>query len=220
MLNILKSLRRRVSSYDLFSTRLNNRYNIENLYSQISEDVDDEVQEIRVTYLTPNEIYGKKVRIHFDEVDEVEKVTTSYIFPKKECKTYECLDFCLSLSQKYEQDRRDYMLNYTKRSEIMKNNFLIGDSHIIFSTERYYTLYLYSMRDGKRDIRRGDYADYYDEPSNIRIKYHERYYHMNSQHYKYNIELDDGRLIKIVGFREDMYSSITVNNDALFGQSI
>jgi hypothetical protein len=196
MLNILRSLRKNISSYNIMGRRLNDRYDIENLYFQISEpyDIHTKVDDITITYLTPNRLYGKIFRFGFDKVDEIIRVTSSYIFPERRCETYN--DPLFLSTPEYEERRRDDMLNYIERDKIMKNEYLISDRHIKFYTKRNCDINLYAMDNGNKYSRRNYFIDYDDS------KYYSTLYR-NNVNYEREIRLNNNRSIKIFGICEE-----------------
>lgn len=202
-LNILRSLRKNVSTNDIMGTRINHRYVIEDLYDQIIEpyDIKTKVSEVRISYLTPDKIYGRIYRLCFDRVDNIIRVASLYTFPERVCEIYKDQKFLFA--KEFERERCEELLNYTKKHSIMKSDYCIGGEQVNFYTERDCDIYLYSMRDGKRDMKRENSSEYYEDPKDIKINYLERHHNMNTQDYKKEMMLDDGRSIKMVGFREE-----------------
>jgi hypothetical protein len=184
-------------------TRLNFNYTIENLYRQLIDhhDIKTKVSEIRISYLTPDKIYGRIYRMCFDRVDNIIRVASLYTFPERVSDIYKDSKFLFA--KEFERERGEELTNYTRRSSIMRNEYCMEGEQVNFYTEQDCDIYLYSMRDGKRDIKRENSSEYYEEPKDIKINYLERHHNMNTQDYKKEIVLNDDRSIKMIGFREE-----------------
>jgi hypothetical protein len=156
MLNILRSLRKRIVAKNFIGCVFNDYYTIEDLYKQIPMTLNKYINlySLTIRYLTPDKKLGKVIKFYFHSCDVIERVLTLYTFPQKE-----------DISYYSKEDVRDYI----KKDNILKNRYIIDGTPINFEIEIIRKIYLYSIDGGTSNINSLGSVPYHYPEKTIRL---------------------------------------------------